>query len=72
MAIVDELLAHPGLYLGIDTAPDSDRRSAARIVVTPLPGDAGVTLDYETFNPATPQRIRGHIERDVSVLDRTT
>ena len=27
-----------------------------------LPGGAGVTLDYEIFNPATPDRLRGHIE----------
>ncbi|MDQ1533024.1 MAG: hypothetical protein QOF28_785 [Actinomycetota bacterium] len=62
MTIVDDLLVHPGMYIGIDTVSDSDLRGAARIVVTPLPGDAGVTLDYEVFNPATPQRIRGHIE----------
>jgi hypothetical protein len=61
MTIVDDLLAHPGLYLGIDTVTGSDLRGAARIVVTPLPGDSGVTLDYEIFNPATPERIRGHI-----------
>ena len=62
MTIVDDLLAHPGLYIGIDTVAGSDLRGAARIVVTPLPGGAGVTLDYEIFNPATPQRIRGHVE----------
>jgi hypothetical protein len=69
MAIVDELLAHPGLYIGIDTVSNSDLRGAARIVVTPLPGGAGVTLDYEIFNPATPERIRGHVEH--TVLART-
>ncbi|MCU1466808.1 MAG: hypothetical protein JWM72_2736 [Actinomycetia bacterium] len=62
MTIVDDLLAHPGLYIGIDTVADSDFRGAARLVVTPLPGGSGVTLDYEIFNPATPDRIRGHIE----------
>ena len=62
MAIVDDLLAHPGLYIGIDSVADSELRGAARIVVTPLPGGAGITLDYEIFNPATPPRIRGHIE----------
>jgi hypothetical protein len=62
MAIVDDLLAHPGLYIGIDTVAGVDLRGAARMIVTPLPGAAGVTLDYEIFNPATPQRIRGHIE----------
>jgi hypothetical protein len=63
MAIVDDLLAHPGLYIGIDSVAGSELRGAARIVVTPLPGGGGVTLDYEIFNPATPSRIRGHIER---------
>jgi hypothetical protein len=62
MTIVDDLLAHPGMYIGIDTVADSDLRGAARIMVTPLPGGSGVTLDYEIFNAATPDRIRGHIE----------
>jgi hypothetical protein len=62
MGIVDDLLAQPGLYVGIDAVSDSDLRGAARIVVTPLPGGAGVTLDYEIFNAATPPRIRGHVE----------
>lgn len=69
MSIVDDLLAHPGLYIGIDSVEGSDLRGAARIVVTPLPGGAGVTLDYEIFNPATPDRIRGHIEH--TMLART-
>ncbi|MDQ1383029.1 MAG: hypothetical protein QOG65_408 [Actinomycetota bacterium] len=62
MTIVDDLLAHPGLYIGIDTVAGSEFRGAARLVITPLPGSSGVTLDYEIFNPATPDRIRGHIE----------
>ena len=65
MAIVDDLLAHPGLYIGIDTLTGTDRRGAARIVVTPLPGGAGVTLDYEILNAANPERIRGHAERTI-------
>ena len=65
MSIVDDLLANPGLYIGIDNATDSDLRGAARILVTPLPGNAGVTLDYEVLNPATPDRIRGHSERTI-------
>jgi hypothetical protein len=69
MTIVDDLLAHPGLYIGIDSVADSDLQGAARIVVTPLPGGAGVTLDYEIFNPATPERIRGHVEH--TMLART-
>src|ERR1700680_2055625 len=69
MTIVDELLAHPGLYIGIDSVANSEFRGAARMVVTPLPGGAGVTLDYEIFNPATPERIRGHVEH--TMLART-
>jgi hypothetical protein len=65
MTIVDDLLAHPGLYIGIDSVAGSDRRGAARIDVAPLPGGGGVTLDYEVFNPATPDRIRGHIEHTI-------
>ena len=65
MALVDDLLATPGLYLGIDTVAGSDLRGAARMVVAPLPGAAGVTLDYEVLNPATPDRLRGHIEHTV-------
>ncbi|MEY2570846.1 MAG: hypothetical protein QOE63_1196 [Acidimicrobiaceae bacterium] len=69
MAIVDDLLANPGLYLGIDSVADSDLRGAARMVVAPLPGGAGVTLDYEVLNPAQPDRIQGHVEH--TVLART-
>jgi len=69
MAIVDDLLAHPGLYIGVDTLTGTDLRGAARIVVTPLPGGAGVTLDYEVLNPANPERVRGHTER--TMLART-
>jgi len=65
MTIVDELLAHSGLYIGIDRVAGADLRGAARIAVTPLPGGAGVTLDYEIFNPATPDRVRGHIEHTI-------
>jgi hypothetical protein len=69
MAIVDELLAAPGLWVGIDEVADSDLRGAARLLVTPLPGNAGVTLDYEIWNPATPERVRGHVEH--TILART-
>jgi hypothetical protein len=65
VAIVDDLLANAGLYIGIDAVADSDLRGAARIVVAPLPGGAGVTLDYEVLNGATPDRIRGHVEHTV-------
>ena len=45
MTIVDDLLANPGLYVGIDDVQGSDLRGAARILVTALPGNAGVSLD---------------------------
>ena len=69
MGIVEDLLASPGLYLGIDKGRDPEDRSAARIDVTPLPGGAGVSLDYEIVNPATPDHLRGHAEH--TILART-
>lgn len=65
MGIVEELLEHPGLYLGIDRDVGDRGEAAAKIVVTPLPGRAGVTLDYETFNPSSADRVRGHHEHSV-------
>ncbi len=65
MSILDDLLAHPGLYLGVDIDTLSDWRGAARIVVTPLPGHAGVTLDYEVINTAAADRSHGHVEHTV-------
>ena len=70
MAIVDDLLEHPGLYLGLDRHSDPGHPGAARIRVTPLPGQAGVTLDYEVLNPAQPDRIRGHHEHTVLARKR--
>src|SRR4051812_15024002 len=64
MTIVDDLLANPGLYVGVDDVQDSELRGAARIVVAPLPGNAGVTIDYEVLNPNN-DPIRGHIEHTV-------
>ena len=69
MGVVDDLLASPGLYLGVDRSPRSESVGAARIVVTPLPGGAGVALDYEVLNPAAPDRLRSHVEH--TVLART-
>src|SRR2546423_14562083 len=71
MTIVDDLLANPGLYIGIDTVANSDLRGAARIVVTPLPGGSGVNLDYEVLNAAVAdgRPIRGHVEH--TMLART-
>jgi hypothetical protein len=69
VGFLEDLISHPGTYIGIDTVAGLDSRGAARIVVTPLPGGAGVTLDYEVFNPSSPDRLRGHVER--AVLART-
>ena len=69
MSIVDRLIDNPGVYLGVGWDPSGERgeahEQAARIVVTPLPGGSGVTVDYETFNPADPQRLQPHIEHAV-------
>ncbi|MDQ1396110.1 MAG: hypothetical protein QOG64_1369 [Acidimicrobiaceae bacterium] len=69
MGIVDDLLANPGIYLGIDREAGRGGDSAAKVVITPLPGGAGVTLDYETFNPTNPERLRGHAEH--ALIGRT-
>ncbi len=69
MGIVDDLLANTGMYIGVDRDADGRGASAAKIVVTPLPGGAGVTLDYETFDAAKEGRIRGHAEH--AVVGRT-
>ena len=61
MGIVDDLLANPGLYIGTDPVTDSDRVGAARILVTPLPGRAGVRLDYEILNGQAPGPVLGHV-----------
>jgi hypothetical protein len=65
MSIVDELIAHPGTYIGLDRDTEGRGTAAAKIVVTSLPGGAGVTLDYETFNPAQEDRIQGHAEHAI-------
>lgn len=69
MGIVDELLANPGLYLGIDRVAGAEHEGVARIEVTPLPGGAGVTLDYEVLTPGKAQAMRSHVEH--TVLART-
>ena len=65
MGIVDDLLANPGLYTGTDTVVGTDLVGAARIAVSPLPGGAGVSLDYEIFNAAAPGPVRGHVEHTI-------
>jgi hypothetical protein len=69
MSIVDTLIDNPGVYLGIGGDPtgqgDRSEGQAARIVVTPLPSRAGVTVDYETFDPTSAERLQPHIEHVV-------
>ena len=67
MGIVDDLLEHPGLYLGVVHDIDDGGEDAARMFVDPLPGRAGVALDYQTFNPANPDDVRGHYEQAMLV-----
>ncbi|MCU1486871.1 MAG: hypothetical protein JWN67_3617 [Actinomycetia bacterium] len=64
MAIVDDLLANPGLYVGLDRLriDETDHTGVARIVVTPLPGGSGVSLDYEVLSPVGPDGGRNHHE----------
>jgi hypothetical protein len=62
MGIVDDLLANPGLYVGTDKAIRTEQVGAARIVVSPLPGGAGVSLDYEILNGLAPGPVLGHVE----------
>lgn len=66
MTIVDQLIENAGVYLGVGRDPqDGGGRpegQAARIVITPLPNGSGVAVDYETFNPAAPERLQPHLE----------
>ena len=65
MGIVDDLLTNPGLYVGKDTVMGSDLVGAARILVSALPGRAGVSLDYEILNGLAPGAVLGHVEHTV-------
>jgi hypothetical protein len=65
MGIVDDLLTNPGLYVGTDTVVGSDLVGAARIMVSHLPGGAGVSLDYEILNGLGPGPVLGHVEHTV-------
>jgi hypothetical protein len=62
VGIVDDLLTNPGLYIGKDTVEGTDMVGAARILVAPLPGRAGVSLDYEILNGLAPGPVLGHVE----------
>lgn len=65
MGIVDDLLTHPGLYIGKDTVVGREGVGAARILVSALPGGAGVSLDYEILNGLAPGPVLGHVEHTV-------
>jgi hypothetical protein len=62
VGIVEDLLANPGFYVGKDHVVGRDLVGAARIVVTVLPGRAGVSLDYELLNGLAPGPVLGHVE----------
>jgi hypothetical protein len=65
MGIVDDLLTSPGLYVGKDTVVGTEFVGAARILVSPLPGGAGVSLDYEILSAVRPGPVLGHVEHTV-------
>jgi hypothetical protein len=65
MGIVDDLLAGAGLYVGPETADGGEVKAAARIVVTALPGGAGVSLDYEIVNVDGQGPALGHAEHTI-------
>ncbi|MEO8539905.1 MAG: hypothetical protein ABI577_09215 [bacterium] len=66
--LIDQLIANPGLYSGTQADPTASHPSGsvARIVVTPLPGGAGVAMDYEVLSPEN-----GRVHNEHSVLART-
>jgi len=69
VGIVDDLRANPGLYVGKDTVVGTDLVGAARILVAPLPGGAGVSLDYEVLNGLAPGPVLGHVEHTLIGMD---
>jgi hypothetical protein len=71
MGIVEDLLEHAGLYIGISHDIGHEGQAAARIFVDPLPGRSGVSLEYETFNAGNANRIRGHHERAIVARTHT-
>jgi hypothetical protein len=68
--LVDQLISHPGLYVGSDVDPAEGHDggpSAARILVGVLPGGSGVTMDYECLSPTN-----GRVHQEHAVLARTS
>jgi hypothetical protein len=71
--LVEQLLAHTGLYIGTDRRPDGHERpyqttQIARISVAALPGRVGVSFDYEGLSGNADRRVT-HGEH--AVLART-
>jgi len=66
--LVERLVANPGLYTGPQADPsDPDGpKSVARIMVTPLPGGAGVAMAYEVISAEN-----GVVHNEHAVLART-
>ena len=67
--LVDQLIEKPGLYLGSSVDPTGDHPnegSVANIVVTALPGGAGVAFDYDVLAPD------GKHHSEHTVLGRTS
>jgi hypothetical protein len=67
--LVELLIDHPGLYVGPQAAPEESGGrppSAARIVVTVLPGRSGVTFEYDVLSPDN-----GLVHHEHAVLART-
>jgi hypothetical protein len=65
--VLDQLLAKPGLYLGTQVTPHApgDDVGVARILVTALPGGAGVSMDYEVLTSTN-----GLVHQEHAVLAR--
>jgi hypothetical protein len=67
--LVDQLIGKPGRYLGTQHDPKGEHpneNSVAHIVVTALPGGAGVAFDYDVVAPD------GLHHTEHTVLGRTT
>ena len=67
--LVEQLMAKPGLYVGSDVDPTGDHgedAASARIELRPLPGGAGVAMDYECLRPDG-----GRVHAEHAVLART-
>lgn len=59
MSVLETLLANPGLYTGTSTEHDGSV-SVARIVISPLPNRASVSIDYEARHAANPNQWVEH------------